>query len=359
VFVVAFTGAMLVFQPEIEDATEAFRKSKELGKPKLPPSIFISKAKEILPNKNIYNIKMEESKTVEVMFYNEDPHYQYNLFFDPYNAQPLKVQKASTTFFGFMMDGHTHLWLGSDLGMTLVRIATLIFIVLAITGLIKWYPRSGDKSQRFKIKWKSSWRRRNFDLHSTFGFYVLWIGIFSAITGSVMGFKWFESSYYYLWSGGENYNEYLVPSSDTTVLNSNNMLLNNIDSVFNLIKKDYPNCKKIELVVPNNNVDAIEAWANVGLKTHGDADVIYYDQHTLKQIAVSHPWNKQTALNFAQKVRRTNIDLHLGNYFNFFGKLILFIATLLVASLPITGILLWYGRRKKKRHITAHLRQAG
>ena len=345
VFVIAFTGAMIVFEPEISKVTDNYRHAPEKNRKKLDPSFFLSAANEVYPDKDIYNVTYQEDRSVEVMFYNEDQHYQYNVFFDPYSGELLHKQNTGKTFFGFMLTGHTTLWLPSQTGMWIARSATLIFILIAITGFINWYPRNGNTFSRFKIKWKSSWRRRNYDLHAVTAFYIMWVGLFLAVTGSVMGFAWFEESYFKLWSLGKHYSPYEIPVSQEK--SRTNSLYQNIDALYNQLKKQFPDCRKFELVVPVNDEDAIEAWSNRSLTTHGDADIIYYDQNTLTEIPVQHPWRRQSELTFAQKVRRTNIDLHLGNYFGVWGKIVLFVSSLFLSTLPVTGFWIWYGRKFK------------
>ncbi|MEL7268293.1 MAG: PepSY-associated TM helix domain-containing protein [Bacteroidota bacterium] len=42
-----------------------------------------------------------------------------------------------------------------------------------------------------------------------------------------------------------------------------------------------------------------------------------------------------------------NYDIHIGAIGGLAVKVIAFISSLIIASLPITGILLWYGRKYK------------
>ena len=44
-----------------------------------------------------------------------------------------------------------------------------------------------------------------------------------------------------------------------------------------------------------------------------------------------------------------NYDIHVGSILGFPGKVMAFLASLIGASLPITGFLVWYGRKFKKR----------
>jgi uncharacterized iron-regulated membrane protein len=40
-------------------------------------------------------------------------------------------------------------------------------------------------------------------------------------------------------------------------------------------------------------------------------------------------------------------DIHIGKILGLPGQLLAFFACLVIASLPITGFLIWYGRKKK------------
>ena len=55
-------------------------------------------------------------------------------------------------------------------------------------------------------------------------------------------------------------------------------------------------------------------------------------------------------------VENTNFDLHTGYWWGQFGKLFTFIVGIITTSLPITGFLIWWGRRnkgnKKKKEIS-------
>jgi uncharacterized iron-regulated membrane protein len=43
-----------------------------------------------------------------------------------------------------------------------------------------------------------------------------------------------------------------------------------------------------------------------------------------------------------------NYDIHVGAIIGLPGKILMFFASLICASLPITGCYIWWGRRKKK-----------
>ena len=348
VFILAITGATLVFQPEFEDATQSFRFIKETGGKLLPPSILLKEAEKSLPGKMIHSIGYERGRSVNVSYYHEDPDYWYDGYFDPYTGKLLHLKDSYSDFFGVLYAGHYRLWLPLHIGKPIASTATLIFIVMIITGIIQWWPKKSNIGQRFQIKWSARWRRKNYDLHYVLGFYVSVIGLFIAITGSVMGFQWFEKSYMWTITGGKSNYILSIPLSDASTKSETNDIYNNIDAIFHKLSTSYPKARKLEVHVPEDDMMAIEASANVN-EYSWQADVIWYDQYTLKEIPVKHPWRRQAELSNGEKLRRMNYEMHTGILFGLPGKLILFFSAIIIASLPISGFIIWLGRRKKIR----------
>ena len=51
-----------------------------------------------------------------------------------------------------------------------------------------------------------------------------------------------------------------------------------------------------------------------------------------------------------------NYDIHIGAIGGIAGKIIAFLVSLLTASLPVTGVLLWYGRNYKKKKVLERIK---
>jgi uncharacterized iron-regulated membrane protein len=45
-----------------------------------------------------------------------------------------------------------------------------------------------------------------------------------------------------------------------------------------------------------------------------------------------------------------NYDIHVGAVLGLTGKILAFIASLVAASLPVTGTLIWIGRKRKMKY---------
>ncbi|MNY32150.1 hypothetical protein D3C86_1663500 [compost metagenome] len=74
-----------------------------------------------------------------------------------------------------------------------------------------------------------------------------------------------------------------------------------------------------------------------------------FDRHTLKEFPAHPVYDlKFSEASFPAKLRKMNYDIHVGSILGLPGKFLAFFASLIGASLPITGFLIWWGKRKKK-----------
>ena len=109
------------------------------------------------------------------------PNITILVYLNPFSGEVLKVKDAQAGFFPFILDGHFYLWLPHEIGQPVVATATLVFLVMLISGLFLWWPKNKKATkQRFSIRWNARWRRKNYDLHNVLGFYATWIAIILA-----------------------------------------------------------------------------------------------------------------------------------------------------------------------------------
>jgi uncharacterized iron-regulated membrane protein len=356
VFILAVTGCIYAFEREIQDASQEYRFVPPEEKPFIAPSELRTIAEEQVPGKAIHSVQYaDRSRAAVITFYHWDPEYYYLVYINPYSGEVLKVKNMDEDFFRFILNGHFYLWLPPDIGQPVVAISTLVFAVMLITGIILWFPRNkAARKQRFSIAWKAKWRRKNFDLHSVLGFYSMLLALVFVITGLVFGFEWFAKSYYYTLSGGKELVMYYEPQSDTTATRvQKEMPL--VDFVWQKTMAENPAAATIEVHYPETNASPIHAAANSDPKTYWQADNKYYDQYTLKEIEVTHQYGRYNAdMSMADQLMRMNYDIHTGAAFGITGKIIAFLVSLIIATLPITGFLLWYGRKFRKSTSAAH-----
>ena len=354
VFIIAITGCLYAFQEEIQNITEEYRFVEKQNTPFLLPTELEKIARKQFPDKILHAIKYNgSSKSAEAIFFSHDDideskDYYNIIYLNPYSGEVLEKADMYSGFFRWVLDGHFYLWLPHEIGQTVCASATLIFLFMLITGLILWFPKNKKAAkQRFWFRWKDGlkWKRKNYDLHNITGFYVMSIALIFAVTGLVWGFPWFAYSYYTI-IGGEKSLVYEDPISKKEITYT--AVAKPLDKVWMLMQKEYPEAKSIEVHPPETDSSSIAANANLDEGTYWETDYRYFDQYTLNEKKVNHIYGKLQDANTSDKLMRMNYDIHTGAILGLPGKIFAFLISLLIASLPITGFLIWYGRRNKK-----------
>ncbi len=348
VFIVAITGCLYAFRDEIQNLTQPYRFVKQQQREMLPPSVLRHIATDTLPGKHIHAVLYQNGRTAKAIFYSGPEDYYYIVYINPYTGKVLKVQDENKGFFPFVLDGHYYLWLPHGIGHIVVAGATLVFMVMLVTGIVLWWPRNkAGRKQRFSIKWNARWRRKNYDLHNVLGFYISWLAIIFAVTGSVWGFQWFGKAYYAVITGGGEMVEYKEPESKYAPRPGKGIPA--IDRVWLQLNNEVPAKGSIEVHVPEDSTSCIAVNINPAPATYWKTDYRYFDQYTLKELPVDHIWGRYKDATGGQLLIRMNYDIHVGAVLGLPGKILAFCISLLVASLPVTGTLIWWGRRNKSR----------
>lgn len=346
VVILGVTGCILAFELEIRNLTEDYQFVKEEKKPYMSPSALKAIAEQHLVSKKAVGVQYPGKGKAAVAAYYDETNYEL-AYLNPYNGELLKHKNMNEDFFRIILDGHFYLWLPHDIGQPIAASATLIFLVMMITGIILWWPKNkGARKQRFSVKWNARWRRKNYDLHNVLGFYMTWVAIFLAITGLVFGFEWFARSLYWVTSGGETMVEHKHPLSDTTKpFTSANMA----DHLWNMHKGSVNEHESIGVYFATLPTDPLEVVINHRPGTYYDSDYYHYDQYTGKELPATGSYaGTFKEAKVADKIVRMNYDMHVGAVLGLPGKLLAFFASLIAASLPVTGFLVWWGRRKTR-----------
>jgi uncharacterized iron-regulated membrane protein len=349
VFIVALTGAIWSFESEISDVFYKYRKVEIQNE----PIISIAKIKEIVePHlKNVSTIYFQgKDRSIEVREWNEIDGKLINNYvnLNPYSGKILKIRMNEPTFFDVVLDLHINLMLG-EIGHQIVIYATLIFLVLLLSGIYLWWPkkRKGIK-QRIWFDWKKStqWKRKNYDLHSVLGFYASLIIIFATVTGLAWSFKWMDKMIYAIATQGTSYKDYTEVSSVSQIKLGSQKNIE--DLVLRKALSDYE--KPIEgwnYYFPKKSMEAINIYLNPDKDSYYKSVAYYFDQRTGKMLFKESPENK----NNGQYIRDMYYDIHIGKIIGLPGQLLLFFSSLIVASLPFSGLLIWIGRKKNRLDI--------
>ena len=343
VFIISITGCIFCFHDEIKDITrKEWRLVEPQNKPFILPSVLQENAKEILPDYKQSMVSFYGKNRAAIVYTYTDTENRY-LYFNPYTGKYLKTEDPETDFFIIVEYIHLYLLLPDYIGKHIIGGATIIFILLLISGIIQWWPkRRSDVKRSFTVKWSAKWRRVNYDWHNTSGFYIAIIAAIMAITGLTFTYEWVGNGIYKTFNfGGDKALETKAPVIDTTKFANNRIIA--VDRAFIETMKLQPEAEMIFITYPLQKGDLI----NTGAYPHTlryDHQSNYYFHPGDGKLIQSQPFDKKS---LGLQVVEMNYGIHTGQILDLPGKIIAFIISLIAAALPVTGFVIWYGRRKK------------
>lgn len=351
VFVVAITGCCWAFKEEIESLLDDSVQISLQDQPILTPTEAKTFAKEVFPNQSIHGVLFEHgAQPVEVIFYDAEPEFYQSVFLNPYSGEVIEVKDHMSGFFAFILKGHIRMWLPKEIGEQLVSASVLIFLLIIISGIVVWFPKKRKNlDQRLKFKWKKTtkWKRKNYDLHAITGFYICSLAFVLAFTGSVISYNWLKYVVYKS-IGGEKEASFIIPDNNSA---PPKLVVQEkpIDRLIVKLMKESSNAVSYELHYPHDEDESIYVELANSEGLYYNNDYRFFDQHTLEEIETPGIYGKYKDAKLSDKVLRMNYDIHIGAIGGIAGKILAFIISLLTASLPVTGFLMWYGRNYKKK----------
>lgn len=346
-FLVCLSGTILTFEEEIEGwfkedmKVEAMGAKKSISKLVNHPSI---QGKGELTS---INIPTDESSPYEFSI-KEDPKQRRGTTYlvNPYSAELLVPKETGMDKFMFSMF-RMHRWLMMDIswGRPIVGIATIIFLILAISGIVLWFPKKvkwKTVKAGFKIKTNANWKRINHDLHNTLGFYACILILIMGITGLCWSFEGYRDGLSAIMGTKVFGNRGGGPEIDLESFDNEKSI--SLEEAIALANKELNYEGELSVSLPNDKNPiysfrklADDSWSTVAqdrLQIHTSGEVVS------KEIYADKPLN----VKIASAIK----PIHTGTIYGTFSKWIYFLACLIATSLPITGTIIYINKLKKK-----------
>ncbi|KZE83607.1 peptidase [Myroides marinus] len=280
-------------------------------------------------------------------YWNELTYYK-RIFINPYTGEVQKVENTDKEFFYIVLQLHRNLMLGSKYGGWIVGGSTVLFIIITITGLVLWWPKKwkGKTFKRsFVFDFTVKWKRINYDIHNLLGMYTFILAIIIGFTGVLFAFpKFREATEITLNRVDDKKFEVMEPVafdsvpqvSTNTLDNAIYYALNNFgqaDMMSIRLSKDVSEPHSVQIRLEKDKTSKFE-WIYFDKTTGG---ITSRTDHTYQSLALG------------SKVSSLNFDLHVGTIWGYPTKIIAFLGSLICASLPITGFIIWYNKKRKKK----------
>lgn len=285
--------------------------------------------------KNSQNLKDKKPK--------ENARANTTLFVNPYTGELLGQYSKRQSFLFTVEMLHRFLLAGKDsVGDMAVGISTLLFLFILITGVILWWPKTRNiMRQRLKIKFDGSGKRLTHDLHIVTGFYTSLFLIVIVLTGLVMSFKWANNALYAITGSKQQKEEAKAPESKYEAglqpLTFEQALAGISDKI---TTAEFYNIRAPRDSAGTYSINILEQG-----KTENASDSYIIDQYSGKIIVSGLFADK----SLGQRVRSYIKPVHTGSVYGLPTKIISFIICLLACIFPVTGVMMWLNRIKKKK----------
>lgn len=395
IMIACFTGAVLVFEKELQEAFSPQRYYVEQQGQRQPLELLVQNAKQQVPGARVAGVKVyaDPSRTVEISLFMPEKggdgkgeaagkghpegkvagkeqqgeaktakagaagkggkgekagkggkgggRPSHIAFMNPYSGQMVELYSYRETFFYTMFALHRWL-LGSQdgIGKYIVGVSTFMFLFILVTGIVLWWPKTRKVlSQRLKVKWSGGWKRLNHDFHIVLGFYsAIFLFIF-AFTGLSWSFKWFNEGLYKITNSSPE-----QPEPPQSVYQEGKPPVS-LDAAFATASTALPGVEYYSFRMPSDSAGAINVTVLPQGVHESATDAYYLDQYTGQLIGQLKFDDK----NLGQRVRSTLKPIHISSIYGMPSKIVGFVVCLLGVTFPITGIILWLNRLRKEK----------
>lgn len=363
--ILSVTGAIYLFNDELNDLIYPALRFAQSDAPALPPSHWIAAADAAWPGGTVTRVDMPTAPGRSAMLYVTPAEgAPLRAFIDPGTARVLGSFVYTRTLVGFADVFHGSLMLG-DVGDAIVEIAACWGLILIATGLYLWWPRGNQQrwAPKLTLRGRKFWR----DIHRFTGLYTALLIVFLILSGLPWASVW----------GGQ----VLQPVSNALGLGYPAHLRHHNDSSHQKTLVDTLGEAPWALEqapLPHSGDHAphhhstgedigVDAAAAL-LATHGmdsayrlslpqDGNDVYSaytypaqpeGQHTIHLDRYSG--EVLGDVRFADygaiaKAVEWGVAIHMGNYFGRLNQMIMLFTCLAIIALVITGLIMWWRRR--------------
>lgn len=278
-----------------------------------------------------------------------------NLLVNPYTGTIQgDALTPSSAFFASVLQLHRWLLLeNKEVGHVITGTAALLMILLQITGLMLWLPpkiKSWKKwnawKQGFAVKRDAHWKRINFDLHKSLGFYAFIFITIMALTGPYFAFDWYKKGMAATLGTQIPKKNAAVDSTLHSAYPGYGIKAAPMETIFTNIAATYPYQGIMRVILPQDSLGVITVQkVNASELTAGGIDRMALDQYSGASMAIERFADKTTGAKIISLIR----PIHAGELLGTFSKILYLIACLIATSLPVTGVLIWINKWRKTK----------
>lgn len=269
--------------------------------------------------------------------------YYDEVFINPYTAQVLGVVDRKHEWIYITRMIHTNLLLATR-GTWIVATSTIVFALMVIVGMVLWWPRTRAVWRtRFMPRLAGPWKRSVFDGHNILGAYGALGMLFLALTGPVWTWKWYEGAVAWLFTGEARVTSPPVPKPPPS---TGDAVAEPLQLALSTVRTRIPDGRRYMVDMPGGKFGALTVGV---IYDHGSAweeyDRYFFDARAATPVGDERFDEKNLGLRW----RNSNYGLHTATLYGWPMQVAGSLLCLLVASLPVTGVLIWFPRWRRRR----------
>lgn len=359
VSIICLSGAALVFEQEITRALDPqlYRVAPPEGVQPLAPSQLAARIREQMPDTLKLSSLQLSGDPREACMAGFEGSARRTLSVNPYTGE---VNGWTKKYGFFQTTRKLHRWLMDapaakgqpSIGKGVVGVTTLLLVVILVSGLAIWVPRTRKAlKQRLKVSCTNGWRRFWYDSHTVLGFYAALFLLAMALTGLTWSFGWYREAAYSLFGGGA---QQIAASSQPAKGNSVRPARGGEggrgaetaaepfdyavwDGVLDELKVRYPVYKTITL---NERNARIVPDPHTSMRR---TDTARFDPRDGRIEGI----DRYRDAPRSQSLRGWFYAFHTGSWGGMTTKILYFLSALIGGTLPLTGYYLWLKKRRR------------
>lgn len=339
-FVIGVSGALLVFRPEIQARIyPQFFRAQHPDAPVADPAIVIANLQRAYPGYRISGIDWPSSRRNTFLAY-PTLGGEFRTVFSDRSTGAVIGEMPKHVGMQWIQDLHFYL-LGGSTGRVVNGIGAACLMVMCLTGLTIWWPGAARWPRALVVDVRRGWRRVTWELHGTVGFWTAAVLLLWAISGVYFAFP---GQFRRAVNAVSPLTVAAAPSSNPTLRDA--AAPPQPSASIAAARRQLPGAEVARFILPSGERAAI--GVTLARESHGDADngdevTFYFDQYTGSPIGVRDA-PRNSAGDF---VMAWLGPLHVGNFGGLPVKIIWALAALAFPTLFITGMVMWWNRRRR------------
>lgn len=266
---------------------------------------------------------------------------QIRVAIDPTTAKVLGEDSRGPAWLDTLEQLHVSLFMSRS-GRILNGVGAAFLLLMCITGLVNWWPGVRNWKRALKVDFRRSWRRINFDLHSSVGFWTLALISFWAVSG--IYFAWPDQIFRFV----DRISPIVTAKPPiVSVTPQSGAAEPDLDRLVERASAIDPGTKFAGVIFPISKTAPLEILMRRGNGLSREyEDTLYFDPYTGRHLST---WQYGVNKSLGDWFIWSQAPMHFGVYWGLGVKIAWAVIGLAIPALAVTGLLMYWNRTLRKK----------